>query len=170
MLRLYNYWFTSGIFLSAIIAFAGLSKVSQSIREIYELPPPSALSQPVQLAPMTVNPSWIKSGTPHFRSAIYTSSLDGKESTGVWECDGPTTFEWHFGHDETVYILEGTVEIEYLRNKIILNPGDSAVFHAGTEAVWHIPEHLKKIFVLHEPGIPVKVYRKLMSYLQTYSG
>ncbi|PXW97508.1 putative cupin superfamily protein [Sphaerotilus hippei] len=123
--------------------------------------PPSSGTQHRPMAAFNVDPSWVKSGTPNFRAVETARSADGRSITGLWACDGPTTFEWTFGLDETVHLLEGRVEVEYLGRRFVLDPGHTAVFHAGTKAVWHVPEHAKKVFKLQHPGPLVLAWRHL---------
>lgn len=112
----------------------------------------SAAPAPVILQPAVVDPAWVRAGQPNFRTAEIARSPDGRSVTGVWACDGPSTFEWRFDLDETVYVLDGRVEVSYLGRQFVLMPGQSAVFKAGTRAVWHVPTHLRKVFKLHHPG------------------
>lgn len=123
--------------------------------------PPSA--EPVEhvLGRFDIDPSWVKSGTPTFRGTDVAQSPDGSSVTGLWSCDGPTTFEWQFWSDETVHLLEGQVHVEYLGKRFTLNPGDNAVFHSGTRAVWHVPQYAKKVFVVQQPGRLVRWWRKV---------
>ncbi len=130
-----------------------------SARHVYHLTSPSteATSQPLQRA--GVDPSWIKSGEPNFRVAVYAQ--DPNSMSGIWACDGPTTFEWHFPHDEQVYILEGSVNIDYMGSRFTLKPGETAQFLAGTKAVWHVPDSLKKSFTIRRPSRMVRLYRSM---------
>ncbi|GAP35151.1 cupin domain-containing protein [Piscinibacter sakaiensis] len=123
----------------------------------------SAATVDKPLQPFSVDPSWVRSGTPNFRAVETARSPDGRSITGLWACDGPTTFEWRFGLDETVHLLEGRVEVEYLGRRFVIEPGHTAVFHAGTTAVWHVPSHAKKVFKLHHPGRLVLWWRKLFA-------
>ena len=91
------------------------------------------------------------SGTPNVRATMYAVSPDQRTQTGIWECDGPSRFEWRFSVDETVHVLEGRVEIDYQGRHFVLQPGDTAHFQAGTRAVWMVPQHLKKSFTLFRP-------------------
>ena len=114
--------------------------------------PASEAATPVVLRGYSVDPTWVRAGQPNFRTAEIVRSPDGRSITGVWACDGPSTFEWRFDLDETVYVLEGRVEVTYLGRQFTLEPGQTAVFKAGTRAVWHVPAHLRKVFKLHHPG------------------
>jgi uncharacterized protein len=115
------------------------------------------------LLPQEVDPSWILEGQPRFSSRVYAQTPSGKTLGGVWKVDGPTRFEWRFGLDETVYILEGAVNIEYQGRTFKLGPGDTAYFPAGTRATWHVPERLVKSFTLDEPGRVTRWLRVLFS-------
>ncbi|TDM04882.1 MAG: hypothetical protein C4K60_20815 [Ideonella sp. MAG2] len=111
-------------------------------------------SQAIQklMTPFAVDPTWVKSGSPNFRATETARSPDGKTIVGQWACDGPTTFEWTFGLDETVHLLDGEVHVDYLGRKFTLKPGDTATFHHGTKAVWTVPQKAHKVYVLHHPG------------------
>jgi uncharacterized protein len=116
-------------------------------------------------APLTPSPipaAWLISGTPTFRSNTFGNSQDNSSSSGIWECIGPTQFVWHYGTDETIYILEGSADIEYLGKKFTLAAGDSTHFAAGTSANWVVRERIKKTWVLYEPGRLVRVMRRVV--------
>ena len=111
---------------------------------------------------MPVNLALQISGTPTFRSNTFGTSQDHSSSSGIWECVGPTQFVWHYGTDETIYILEGSAEIEYLGKKFTLAAGDSTHFAAGTSANWVVRERIKKTWVLYDPGRLVRFMRRLV--------
>lgn len=142
------------------LALAGVTTFMVG-KYLLRVDPVSAAAVNKQMVPMFVDPSWVKSGKPNFRAVESARSADGKTVVGQWACDGPTTFEWTFGLDETVHLLDGKVEIDYMGKKFTLHPGDTATFHAGTKATWHIPEKAHKVFVLQNPGYIVKAWRRL---------
>lgn len=123
--------------------------------------PASEASVHRPLTSFKVNPDWVLEGTPNFRATEISKSPDGLTTTGLWACDGPSTFEWQFGVDETVHLLEGLVEVKYQGREFTLKPGDTATFLAGTRAVWHVPQYARKAFSLHEPGRLVRTLRRL---------
>jgi len=135
--------------------------VHEAVTYHERMPPPTSVPVPRLLGAFPVDASWVKSGTPNFRGTETSRSPDGNGVTGLWACDGPSTFEWQFGDDETVHLLEGRVEVEYRGRRFTINPGDTATFHAGTRAVWHVPQYAKKVFVLHQPGLLVRGWRKV---------
>lgn len=130
-------------------------------RYVVRSEPPSEASVPRELAAFQVDPSWILSGQPVFRATETTRSPDGRTITGLWSCEGPTTFVWTFSLDETVHLIEGEVDIEYLGKRFTLRPGDTATFHAGTQATWRIDRYAKKSYTLHHPGRLGLLWRKL---------
>ena len=122
---------------------------------------PSAVPVGRTLTPFAVDPTWVRSGAPNFRGTAISQSPDGKTSAGLWACDGPSTFEWSFGSDDTVHLLEGKIEVDYRGRHFTLNPGDTATFHYGTSAVWHVPKYAKKVLGVQEPGRLVRLWRKV---------
>lgn len=132
-----------------------------SVAYLRHADPASVSSVHRPLAAFQVNPEWVLEGTPNFRATEIRKSIDGRSTTGLWACDGPSTFEWQFWQDETVHLLEGQVDVKYQGRQFTLKPGDTATFIAGTRAVWHVPEHAHKAFSLHEPGRLVRLLRRL---------
>jgi len=124
--------------------------------------PRSSAAQQLVMEPKTIDSSWIKSGAPTFLAGEYAQSPDHRASSGVWSCEGPATFEWQFGSDETVLILDGRVEIDYLGEKFVLEPGGSALFFAGTRAVWHVPKYVRKTYMIHYPNYIVRMARQIL--------
>lgn len=135
-----------------IIVTSGAFLVVDTGRYLAAAPPPSATALEAPMAPVSVDPNWIRSGEPAFTQVEISRSPDGRISHGLWSCTGPTTFEWQFHVDETVYVLEGEVDIEYQGSRFTLHPGDSATFLSGTTAVWTVDTYLKKSYTLSNPG------------------
>ncbi|MDB5963753.1 MAG: hypothetical protein JWQ72_253 [Polaromonas sp.] len=121
--------------------------------------PPSAVALEQPLREFSVDPSWVLAGRPRFWNTETVHSPDGKVIGGMWACDGPAEFEWTFHMDETVHLIEGKVEVNYLGNRFTLLPGTTATFYAGTKAVWYVPEHARKGYVLHGAGRLVRFWR-----------
>lgn len=139
----------SGI-AGAAIALAGVQLMSIAKHRNNISAPSDAAAHP-QLKPLEVNSSWVIEGKPNFRATEFFKSSDGKTTSGIFECDA-STFEWHYSHDEAIYILEGGVELEYLGKKFSLKAGDSAFFRAGTVARWKVPQHIRKTWTLYDAG------------------
>lgn len=145
----------------AAVAMAGTYGLT-AVSHLQQLPAPSVAAAPLPLQAVVDAPATITSGTPNFRGASYAASADGKTSSGIWAADGPSTFEWRFGSDETVYVLQGQVDVTYQGKQFSLRPGDTAVFLAGTSAVWHIPQNVLKSYTLQHPNVLVRSWRKLV--------
>ena len=102
-----------------------------------------------QLPDMPIEPSWIKEGNPVARGTVLTQSDDKRVSSGLWSCE-PGKFEWTFGWDEFVHLLEGEVEIteDGTDNTVTLGPGDMAHFPLGMKTHWHVKQAVRKFFVI----------------------
>lgn len=147
---------------SAALALVILG-VFEAARYLRKVPPPSAEPTPQRLGTFEVNPERVKAGSPTFRGVETSRSPDGRHVTGLWACAGPAVFEWSYGVDETIHLLEGRVDLEYLGRSFTVWPGDTVVFHAGTRALWHVPEYAKKVFTLSRPNVFVRGWRKLFA-------
>jgi uncharacterized cupin superfamily protein len=122
----------------------------------------------VELLDAPIPPSWIISGTPHARAGAIAHSPDGWASSVVWECTAGS-FNWQFGWEETVVILEGSVRVvAQTGEEKILKAGDAAYFAQGTSSVWHIDSYLKKV-AFTRSRVPAYV-RKPLSKLQSIRG
>ena len=115
----------------------------------------------VELKPAPINPSWVISGSPICRANKFERAHDGSSFSGIWGCVGPATFYWHYEVDESIYILEGSAEIEYFGNKFLLRAGDSTHFTQGTRATWNVPEHVKKTYRIYDLGRIEKLIRRI---------
>lgn len=118
-------------------------------------------SQRIPLTAAPLNPSWIISGDPTCSALQFASAFDQSSGSGMWQCEGPAKFEFHYQSEETVYILEGSAEVEYLGNTLTLEPGSSTSFAFGTKAIWTVPERVRKTWWIHsEPGFAAKLARR----------
>ena len=118
------------------------------------------------LAPAPITPGWIVAGAPVARAAELSRSADGTAVSLVWDCTAGT-FDWHFGVDETVHILDGEVEVSCAGMAARrLEPGDVALFRAGTTARWHVPLYVRKLafcrHTLPQPmGFALRAFNRL---------
>lgn len=118
------------------------------------------------MKPAPIDPSWIIEGTPVARYAPLATGSDTYASTAVWDCTAGR-FNWYFGGDEAVYILEGEVVVTAPTGESRwLRGGDTAYFPAGTWFVWNVPAYVRKVAFCHDvlppvARLPVKVLRKL---------
>ncbi len=113
------------------------------------------------LPPDSIDPSWIISGTPTFKTAVFERSPFWGTSSGIWEAAGPASFVWHYSVDEVIYILEGKADIEYEGRKFTLQPGESTRFVAGTSAKWVVDDRVKKTFRIQQTGRLVRWMRTI---------
>ena len=115
---------------------------------------------------LTVPADWVKAGSPVFRYCPYAESADRRSASGIWSCEGPGTFEWQFASDETVFVLDGRVEIDYLGQHFVLEPGGTALFYAGTRALWHVPHYVRKSYMVNYPNFLVRLVRLVAGSLR----
>lgn len=121
-----------------------------------------------RLEPAPIRADWVLEGRPIARSAELSRSADGMAMTAVWDCTAGA-FDWHFGGDETVLILEGEVVVDGVRT---LRAGDVAFFPAGSRARWKVPVYVKKLAFCRDPvprplRLLVQVFRRLRTGLTT---
>jgi uncharacterized cupin superfamily protein len=103
----------------------------------------SRLDRELALAP--IEPSWIRSGSPVARNSVLSTSADGDAATILWECSAGE-FDWHYGIDETVYILEGAVIIQSDSMPATrYSAGDVIFFKRGASARWRVEERIRKL-------------------------
>ena len=132
-------------------------------------------SAPIELPPAPFPRAWIRNGSPVARASTLWRSADNIASTMIWECSAGV-FDWYYGEEETVHILEGEVFVTPTGGKEFrLGPGDTAVFRFGSSAVWRSPERVRKgASCRHEAPLPASLFtrawRKLMRILGRGSG
>lgn len=116
----------------------------------------SATAQDVPLAPSPIEPAWIKSGEPQAEIATWAHSADERLMAAIWRCTAGV-FDWHFGSDEIVHIMEGSVDVTGPDGTTAtLNAGDVGFFPAGTVWQWSIDDYvLKHAIVRAVPPKPV---------------
>lgn len=146
-------------FVFGLLVGAGAWSVLEDLPYLQTPLPSGAVAHVLQ--PVVPDPHWIKSGRPVFAALEFAKEPTGQASSGIWTCEGPTTFEWTFHSDEAVYILEGEVHIEYRGQRYVLNSGDSGYFYAETKALWTVPGKLRKAYTLHQPNSLVRWWRRL---------
>jgi uncharacterized cupin superfamily protein len=154
--------FLSGL-VAALVAFNFfvLGRSRRYFRNLLRLSPSDNLGQTLQMRQQMVSQDWIKSGTPIFHTGQYAESPDKRASSGIWSCEGTSTFEWQFGSDESVLVLDGRVEIDYLGQHFVLESGGTALFYAGTRATWHVPQYVRKTYMIYYPNYMVRWARRV---------
>ncbi len=107
--------------------------------------------------------AWVLEGTPKAKTKWLARSEDGAVMTALWECS-KGKFEWHFGSDELVHILVGSVTVRSEDGKEqTLKVGDVAYFPAGMRTVWTVHDYVRKLAVLRDNSAPfaLRAKRKL---------
>ena len=99
----------------------------------------------VEMKPAPIDADWVLEGAPQARAAEIFRSADGASTCSAWDCTAGA-FRWYFGVDETVHVLEGSVEVTAADGSVrVLAPGDVAFFASGTWAVWRIETYVRKL-------------------------
>lgn len=100
---------------------------------------------------MPIPPESIRGGNPVGRGANLMQSDDRKFTCGLWTCE-PGEFEWVFGGDECLMVVEGEVIISQdPGEKHVLGPGDIIYFPIGAKTHWKVTRTLKEFFVIRTP-------------------
>jgi uncharacterized cupin superfamily protein len=114
-----------------------------------------------------IDPSWIIEGTPTARNFLLWRQIEeGGATAYLWDCTAGV-FNWHYDVDETIYVVDGTVVVwDEDGGERTLGSGDSALFPAGSHAVWRIHTYVRKVAVLSTPlpraiMLPLSTWKKL---------
>jgi uncharacterized cupin superfamily protein len=103
------------------------------------------------LQPSPIEPSWVLEGNPIARIFPLSATSDGLSWTVLWDCTAGR-FNWFYGFDESVHILEGSVVIRdedgVAHN---LSAGDTIFFPRGAHAVWTVETYVRKIAFCRNP-------------------
>ena len=103
------------------------------------------------LSPLPIQPAWILAGKPEARYHVLSRSVDGTARTVVWDCTAGR-FNWYYDVDETIYILQGSVEIKKPSGEVLrVAAGDSVMFRAGSCAEWTVENYVRKIAFFRNP-------------------
>jgi uncharacterized cupin superfamily protein len=103
------------------------------------------------LKPAPINADWIIEGAPAARNAILSRGEDGSAFTLIWDCTAGL-FEWRYGIDETVYILEGSVVVQdETGGTRRLEAGATAFFPSDSRALWRVESYVRKVAFCRKP-------------------
>jgi uncharacterized cupin superfamily protein len=97
------------------------------------------------LPPSPIDPSWIIEGDPKPRARRLALDEDRTVSAILWDC---TTgrFNWHYGSDEIVEILDGEVELTFPSGVVqTVRKGDMIYFPGGQVVQFNVPTYLRKV-------------------------
>ncbi len=119
----------------------------------------------IELEPAPINPDWILAGTPTARYRLLWASRDSMSRTVVWDCT-EGRFNWYYGCDETVHVIEGGVTLTDSSGTRRIEAGDVVFFPAGSHAMWHVDAYIRKVAFLRSPvpgpiGTAMRAARKL---------
>lgn len=107
----------------------------------------------IKLHEGVMDPHNVIEGTPVCRSTRWSGSRDRMASNYVWDCTAGR-FRWYFDRDETVFVIEGEVEVSGEEmDPTWLRAGDAALFRAGTWSTWYVPQYVRKHAVIRR-GLP----------------
>jgi uncharacterized cupin superfamily protein len=127
----------------------------------------AASLESADMRPAPIDPAWIIEGAPVARSAELSRSRDGTTVSVAWDCTAGA-FRWYFGVDETVHILAGSVVVageDGIERR--LDPGDVALFHAGSWTTWRVETYVRKLaFCRHAMPVPLGFMLRAMHKLQ----
>jgi uncharacterized cupin superfamily protein len=123
------------------------------------------------MTPSPIYGDWILEGTPVARNSVLSSSADGGASTVMWDCTAGR-FNWFYGGEETIYVIEGSVIIKdgagVARR---LSAGDTIFFPAGSRAEWHVETYIRKIAFCRTPlPRPLVFAKRGMKFLKRLMG
>jgi uncharacterized protein len=103
-----------------------------------------------ELVPAPIPADWILEGNPVARNKCVASSTDGTASTYIWECTAGR-FNWFYGVDETVYLLQGSIVLTDGVSTHRLSAGDTFFFANGTKYEWTVDTYVRKVAFMHVP-------------------
>ena len=103
------------------------------------------------LGPAPIEPNDVRDGQPVARSLRLSASPDGRLVSDLWDCTAGR-FDWIFGSDEIVKILEGEVHItDDTGAVVVLGAGDTAHFRRGAHTIWYVPSYVRKFAINRLP-------------------
>ena len=104
----------------------------------------------VALNPAPINADWILEGNPVARCHFLSNNRDGSFSV-IWDCTAGR-FNWFYGLDETVYIIEGSVILKD-QNGVLrrASAGDTVHFPMGSQAEWLVETYIRKVAFCSNP-------------------
>ena len=108
-------------------------------------------SAPVAWNLCPIAADWVLEGKPVARIEHLSSSADGTASTYFWDCTAGR-FNWFYSFDETLHILEGSVELKDsagMTRRVVA--GDTIFFPTGSQAEWTVERYVRKLAFCRTP-------------------
>lgn len=96
------------------------------------------------------DPDSIVDGNPMEKDYGYFTSEDGKLFSGVWESTAGTLVTEDYDVDEFCYLISGKLVItNHVDNsEEVFTAGDAFFIPKGTPLTWHMPETIRKFYVI----------------------
>lgn len=122
----------------------------------------------VALVDAPINAAWVRAGAPRARMGEIARSRDGTCAAVIWDCTAGL-FDWRFGVDETVHIIEGEVIVTDMNGvSRTLRAGDVAFFPSGGVTTWRVDAYVRKLAVCRHAmpaplGFALRAFNKLKS-------
>ena len=93
----------------------------------------------------------ILEGNPAHKGIVLFRDPSKRFSIGIWECP-PSKFEIEYEGCETVHVLEGSADITMVSTGTTktIKAGDRYIMPFGARVVWHVKEHMKKVYCMYE--------------------
>lgn len=91
-------------------------------------------------------------GNPEQGAWLYSAHSPTGSRAGIWECAAGKFRAKMEGMTEFCHILEGEAHITNLADGTVntVRAGDSFVMEEGFDTEWHVPNYIKKCFVLND--------------------
>lgn len=130
--------------------------LTERVRNVSTLPvrerstPPDGFADRHELTSAPIPAEWIIEGNPVARNKCVASSTDGSASTYIWECTAGR-FNWYYGVDETVYLLQGSITVTDGVHTHTLSAGETFFFASGTQYEWTVDSYVRKVAFMHVP-------------------
>ena len=99
-----------------------------------------------------VDPADVIEGEAIEKGHTYYTHGTEKFSAGVWECSPCIERIQNYPFDEFAYILQGSVVVTLEDGTTqTFEAGDCFIMKHGTNCTWHMPETLRKYYVIFGP-------------------
>lgn len=91
-------------------------------------------------------------GNPEQGAWLYSDHGPSASRAGIWECAAGKFRAKMEGLTEFCHVLEGEAHITNLADNTVttVRAGDSFVMEAGYDTEWHVPNYIRKCFVLSD--------------------
>jgi len=96
----------------------------------------------------------VTAGAPESHYCIQAKAR--QMNAGQWSCTAGE-FDWTYGGDEIVSILEGGAYLTYAGKTQLVFAGDTVHFKRGTTVHWRIEKHIRKFWVIGAPTLLERV-------------